>query len=133
MLQERRKARLAELEAADRAAAQAGPRPGADARGDSGSDSQPDRPSGLRGWLSSFAWAGGGGAAQPQPSPAQLARRAAAAREQRVRSELGAPPEPPAAPRGIYVHGSVGSGKSMTMDMFYEAAVRTVGLQHARR
>ena len=30
-------------------------------------------------------------------------------------------PQPPAGPKGLYIHGGVGRGKSMLMDLFYDA------------
>jgi predicted ATPase len=45
---------------------------------------------------------------QKEPTPAQKARQAAAARRVRALQELGAGPQPPAAPQGLYVYGSVG-------------------------
>lgn len=47
--------------------------------------------------------------------------------------ELGPPPAPPAAPQGLYVYGSVGSGKSLLMDMFYDTARQQLQLEHSRR
>ena len=71
---------------------------------------------------------------QPQgPTPQQRARQAAAARVVAVRQELGPAPAPPAAPQGLYVYGSVGSGKSLLMDMFYDIAAEHVQLDHSRR
>lgn len=71
---------------------------------------------------------------KPQgPSPQQKARQAAAARAAAVVQELGPGPEAPAAPQGLYIHGSVGSGKSLLMDMFYDIAHKHLQLDHARR
>lgn len=51
----------------------------------------------------------------------QKSKIAALEREARVSKEMGRPPSPPTGPKGLYLHGSVGSGKSMIMDLFYEA------------
>lgn len=67
------------------------------------------------------------------PSPQQRARQAAAARRAAVIQELGPGPEAPAAPQGLYVYGSVGSGKSLLMDMFYDIAHKHLQLDHSRR
>ncbi|XP_078432357.1 AFG1-like ATPase family protein isoform X2 [Wolffia australiana] len=42
-------------------------------------------------------------------------------REKKVDSYVGHRPVPPCSPRGIYLYGNVGSGKTMLMDMFYNA------------
>ena len=43
--------------------------------------------------------------------------------ENYVISKIGAPPKPPKPPKGVYLYGSVGSGKTMLMDMFHEFAL----------
>ncbi|WIA43503.1 hypothetical protein OEZ86_009965 [Tetradesmus obliquus] len=70
---------------------------------------------------------------QAEISPAQKARQAAAARRAQALQELGPGPQPPAAPQGLYVYGSVGSGKSLLMDMFYDTARQHLQLDHSRR
>lgn len=45
---------------------------------------------------------------QAEISPAQKARQAAAARRAQALQELSPGPQPPAAPQGLYVYGSVG-------------------------
>ena len=69
-------------------------------------------------------------AGELRPDPQQ---RAAAERLERLQRELEAPPaasgllgrlfgrKPAAAPRGLYLWGGVGRGKSMLMDLFHEA------------
>ncbi|CAL1375073.1 unnamed protein product [Linum trigynum] len=51
-------------------------------------------------------------------------------RERKLDSLVGSRPTGPAAPKGLYIYGNVGSGKTMLMDMFYGA---TVGLVRHRR
>ncbi|CAI0415033.1 unnamed protein product [Linum tenue] len=52
-------------------------------------------------------------------------------RERKLDSLVGSRPTGPEAPKGLYIYGNVGSGKTMLMDMFYGA---TVGLvKHRRR
>jgi hypothetical protein len=55
-------------------------------------------------------------------TPQQRAHQLARARRARVAAELGPGPSPPPAPKGLYIHGSVGSGKTAIMDLFFEAA-----------
>lgn len=72
-------------------------------------------------------------ATEKQLTPQQKARRAAAARQAQAKQELGGPPVPPAAPQGLYIYGSVGSGKSLIADMFYDTARQELQLDHSRR
>jgi hypothetical protein len=50
-----------------------------------------------------------------QLTPEQRAKLAERSIRERAVAELGPPPVAPVAPRGIYLHGSVGSGKTMLM------------------
>ena len=59
-------------------------------------------------------------------------RDAGRAHREQARRLVGPAPQPPAAPQGVYVHGSVGSGKSMLMDLFY-GVVREHALVPLRR
>ncbi|KAL4195146.1 hypothetical protein AMTRI_Chr05g63100 [Amborella trichopoda] len=52
-------------------------------------------------------------------------------REKKLDSLVGRRPIAPAAPKGLYLYGSVGSGKTMLMDMFYNATMGIV--KHRRR
>uniref|UniRef100_A0A7C9AKV8 Adenosinetriphosphatase n=1 Tax=Opuntia streptacantha TaxID=393608 RepID=A0A7C9AKV8_OPUST len=52
-------------------------------------------------------------------------------REKKLDSLVGPRPVPPVAPRGLYLYGNVGSGKTMLMDMFYGATEGVV--KHRRR
>jgi len=58
--------------------------------------------------------AGGGGLTHPRGAASAAAALAARAR-------LPPPPPPVAAPRGLYIHGDVGGGKTLVMDMFAQA------------
>ena len=63
----------------------------------------------------------------------RLRAAARAARPSVWRRRLGlAPPRPP-APRSVYLHGGVGRGKTMLMDLFHAAAARPGGGPAARR
>ncbi|XP_073128674.1 uncharacterized protein [Henckelia pumila] len=52
-------------------------------------------------------------------------------REKRLDSLVGQRPTAPPAPKGLYIFGNVGSGKTMLMDMFYGATEGIV--QHRKR
>ncbi|KAJ4770836.1 Lactation elevated protein 1 [Rhynchospora pubera] len=52
-------------------------------------------------------------------------------REKKLDSLVGQRPHLPVAPKGIYLYGNVGCGKTMLMDMFYNATGGIV--QHRRR
>eukprot|EP00884_Botryococcus_braunii_P008027 jgi/Botrbrau1/17225/Bobra.0621s0003.1 len=77
-------------------------------------------------------WAGGGQRKQDL-TPAQKAIQAAHAREAKLDQMLGPAPTRPPAPQGVYIYGTVGSGKSMVMDMFYAFVTRRLErLRHRR-
>ncbi|KAL6212088.1 hypothetical protein ACLB2K_017309 [Fragaria x ananassa] len=52
-------------------------------------------------------------------------------RERKLDSVVGRRPTAPAAPKGLYIYGNVGSGKTMLMDMFYSATEGIV--KHRKR
>ncbi|MCD7446625.1 hypothetical protein HAX54_012110 [Datura stramonium] len=52
-------------------------------------------------------------------------------REKKLDSQVGRRPAAPPAPKGLYLYGNVGSGKTMLMDMFYKASEGIV--KHRRR
>ncbi|XP_049411380.1 uncharacterized protein LOC125874520 [Solanum stenotomum] len=52
-------------------------------------------------------------------------------REKKLDSQVGRRPPAPPAPKGLYLYGNVGSGKTMLMDMFYKASEGIV--KHRRR
>ncbi|XP_041990677.1 putative ATPase N2B isoform X1 [Salvia splendens] len=52
-------------------------------------------------------------------------------REKKLDVMVGQRPTAPPAPKGLYIYGNVGSGKTMLMDMFYSATGGIV--QHRRR
>ncbi|WJX09835.1 peroxisome-assembly ATPase [Trifolium repens] len=52
-------------------------------------------------------------------------------REKKLDSLVGRRPTAPPAPKGLYIYGNVGSGKTMLMDMFYSATEGIV--KHRRR
>jgi predicted ATPase len=75
------------------------------------------------GWFSGFL--------TPAPAAGDGVDEAALAR--RVDAELGPPPEPPAPPRGLFLYGGVGVGKTLLMDLFHDAAAEALGPGAARR
>lgn len=52
-------------------------------------------------------------------------------REKKLDSLIGRRPTAPLAPKGLYLYGNVGSGKTMLMDMFYSATEGII--KHRRR
>ncbi|KAK7260873.1 hypothetical protein RIF29_27172 [Crotalaria pallida] len=52
-------------------------------------------------------------------------------REKKLDSLVGRRPTAPSSPKGLYIYGNVGSGKTMLMDMFYSATEGIV--KHRRR
>ncbi|XP_021853959.1 uncharacterized protein [Spinacia oleracea] len=52
-------------------------------------------------------------------------------RERKLDSLIGPRPVAPVAPKGLYLYGNVGSGKTMLMDMFYSATEGVIN--HRRR
>ncbi|XP_060212321.1 uncharacterized protein LOC132639954 isoform X2 [Lycium barbarum] len=52
-------------------------------------------------------------------------------REKKLDTQVGRRPAAPPAPKGLYLYGNVGSGKTMLMDMFYKASEGIV--KHRRR
>ena len=60
------------------------------------------------------------GVAPAAEAPSQTAASGAAA-ALAARARLPPPPPPVAAPRGLYIHGDVGGGKTLVMDMFAES------------
>ncbi|PSC70423.1 lactation elevated 1 isoform X1 [Micractinium conductrix] len=71
----------------------------------------------MRPWLSSTL---GAPEAEAPPAWRSAAQRAAVARvrvEAQLAERLGAPSPAPAPPKGVYLHGSVGSGKSLLLDL----------------
>lgn len=90
------------------------------------------RQGGMLGWLGAAL-----GAPEPQAPPqrSEHQRRvlARAAVERRLDAELGPPPAAPPAPKGVYLHGSVGSGKSLVMDLLSAAVHAEQAVTHHRR
>jgi len=52
-------------------------------------------------------------------------------REKKLDKLVGQRPVAPVAPKGLYLYGNVGSGKTMLMDMFYGATEGVI--KHRRR
>ncbi|KAF8066413.1 AFG1L [Scenedesmus sp. PABB004] len=75
----------------------------------------------------------------PSPPAGAAARGAVGGWARRPRAHSPPPPPPPPlpppppSPQGLYIYGTVGSGKSLIMDMFFHAARTHLPLDHARR
>ena len=67
------------------------------------------------------------------PDAAAEAGRPAADGEPPAAEAPPPPPPPPPVPRGLYIWGGVGTGKSMLMDLFFDATVRARARGRARR
>ena len=86
-----------------------------------------------RGPLAGYRALRGAGALEADPAQARAAEaleglyRALAARRAHRRRPFRFRRAPAAAPRGIYLHGGVGRGKTMLMDLFHAAAAETAG------
>ena len=61
----------------------------------------------------------------------ESSEEAAARMAREALEHLGPPPAPPRAPRGVYLWGGVGAGKSMLMDLFFESTADV--MRHRRR
>lgn len=73
-------------------------------------------------WQQAIAWLQGSSSTSgetPRLNKQQSAVLAAAQREKQLDEILGPPAQPPTPPKGVYIYGQVGSGKSAVCDMFY--------------
>ncbi|KAK9816417.1 hypothetical protein WJX72_000026 [[Myrmecia] bisecta] len=83
------------------------------------------RSSGVLAWLQQ-RWIG-------QPNGAPDGVPTGMDRESQLDAVLGPPPQPPQAPQGVYLYGSVGVGKSLLMDLFYSVVQEQGSVPHRRR
>ncbi|KAL4438249.1 hypothetical protein ABPG77_010610 [Micractinium sp. CCAP 211/92] len=89
------------------------------------------RLAGLQSWL---GHALGTPPAGPQRRSAAQRRAVARARvERQLNEQLGPAPAPPPSPKGVYLHGSVGSGKSLLMDLLFADVAQQGAVPHRRR
>lgn len=81
------------------------------------------------GYLRKFWHHEEGGPAEVQAGEATALLR----REETLDEMMGPEPPAPISPRGLYIHGSVGSGKTMLMDKFYDQVRATGAVPFSRR
>ena len=63
----------------------------------------------------------------------KLRQRQVDQREGKLLAQLGHGPESPHPPQGLYIYGSVGSGKTMLMDRFFKAVSETGAVPFRKR